>query len=68
MRPAEEVAQREKLEHARWRVNFLRSLLESHRLMARWKNVEWEEKLESHARRLEEAEGEVKRLEGLSSA
>jgi hypothetical protein len=63
MRSTEEEAHAQKVAHAQWRVNFLRSLFESHRLMACWKNPEWEEKLSSHAQRLEEAEAELKRLE-----
>ena len=63
MQSTEEEAHAKEVAHAQWRVNFLRALFESHRLMARWKNPEWEEKLASHAQRLEEAEAELKRLE-----
>jgi hypothetical protein len=57
-------AYRRRLEHARWRVNFLRSLLESHRMMdCRWKGPDWEERLQADALKLEAAENELKRVE-----
>ena len=51
------------VEHARWRVSFLKSLLASHEAMP-WKVSSWEAKAADYRTRIAEAEKELARLMG----
>jgi hypothetical protein len=50
------------LEHAQWRVEFLASLLQSHRLRESWEPA-WEEKNEDYLERIAVAKEELEHAE-----
>jgi hypothetical protein len=54
---------RQNLEHARWRVEFLLSLLDSHRQMLTRRDAEWQQKEADYVRQLAAAQVELERLD-----
>lgn len=56
--------QKHELEHARWRVSFVESMLESHRGLP-WRGAEWKAKEIDLSARLAAAQQEYKRLQDL---
>jgi hypothetical protein len=50
------------LEHARWRVSFLLSLLEAHRKFSSRRDDAWARKEAGYLRQLSNAQGEIERL------
>ena len=66
MRADDEERHRRDVDHARWRVSFLRSIVESHRAMSfKWRDRAWKEKDDEYIHRLNAAESEFERLENL---
>ena len=63
MRIDDEVTHQRALEHARWRVSFLRSLLESHQWLPHGGEL-WRQKNNDYRQRLAHAQEELKKLEG----
>ena len=64
MRDDDEERLERNLEHARWRVGFLRCMLQSHRLLP-WKEKEWVRKEAEYLRRLTMAQAQLDCLECL---
>ena len=64
MRDDDEEHLKSNLEHARWRVGFLRCMLESHRLLP-WQDNDWLRKESEYLRRLIMAQGQLDCLESL---
>ena len=54
---------RENLEHARWRVEFVLSLLDSHRGMLTKRNAEWQQKETDYLKQLATAQIELEHLD-----
>jgi len=54
---------RENLEHARWRVEFVLSLLDSHRRMLTRRDAEWRQKETEYLKQLAAAQVELERLD-----
>jgi hypothetical protein len=54
---------RRNLEHSRWRVDFLLSLLDSHRKMQVKRDARWEEKEREYLKQLALAQAELDRLD-----
>jgi hypothetical protein len=54
---------RQNLEHARWRVEFVLSLLDSHRGMLTKRDAEWKRKEADYLRQLAAAQIELERLD-----
>jgi hypothetical protein len=64
MRADDEERHRRNMEHARWRVSFLRCLLDSHRMLPKSK-LGWRQAEADYSARLAAAQAEVARLEKL---
>ncbi len=62
MRAEDEMCHQRALEHARWRVSFLRSLLESHQWLPHGPEV-WRQKNNDYRQRLAHAEEDLQKLE-----
>ncbi|OAI55592.1 hypothetical protein AYO49_05395 [Verrucomicrobiaceae bacterium SCGC AG-212-N21] len=59
--------QQQNLEHARWRVAFFRSILESHLILPQqWRDEDWHEKEDLYRKRHMAAESELARLSALA--
>jgi hypothetical protein len=59
--------QQKNLEHARWRVSFFRSILESHLILPpQWRDADWQEKEDLYRKRHMAAESELERLRGVA--
>jgi hypothetical protein len=61
MRIDDEVTHQRALEHARWRVSFLRSLLESHQWLPHGGEL-WRQKNNDYRQRLAHAEEDLQKL------
>jgi hypothetical protein len=54
---------RQNLEHARWRVEFLLSLLDSHRRMLTKRDIDWQRREVDYIRQLATAQIELEQLD-----
>ncbi len=67
MRVDDQVSHQRAMEHARWRVSFLRSLVESHQWLPHGPEI-WRQKNNDYRLRLAHAEEDLQKLEAWDAA